>query len=440
MRVTISIAVFFLLLLSDINIGLAQTTSSTEIKVGDKIPNPIMNIVNNHQGKINKPTIINFWATWCVPCIKELKLLDSVLKETDGINVLSVTYEENRKVEAFLERNKELRSGRLTIVSSDPSFHKYFPHRILPHNIWIDTAGIVKYITGSEEISVENMHSFMKNKPIIAKNKEDKISFDPFKPFHLSDSEFIYRSIVTKRIDGIFSGETVHPIGHADKQKILRAFCYNSTLQTMLWLAVNRRKSFGNYFNTMRIETTDSLRFFTPKQAPLTFEQSKYNSRDEWRAENTHCYELTLPKAVDDTLFYSYMLDDLKRNFNIEVKVIEDSILCSIITADKRFISEPKQGDSTFILLNKDGLTVENISVLALFEYLNEHVKERLNDIPEDPPFIDRTGGMRVSVDLKFKEGIPKYKRIKELIEENYGIKIQQQKDKYKITVIKDMG
>jgi len=437
MRAINSIAVFFLLLLSNINFGMAQATITKEIKVGDKIPDHVLRIIGNENGK---PTIINFWATWCAPCIKELKLLDSILKENDEINILSVTNEDNKKVEPFLERNRELKSGKLTFVSSDTLLHSYFPHRILPHNIWIDKAGIVRYITGSEEMNEKNILSFINNKPITAKNKNDDMKFNPFAPFHLSDSEFVYRSILTKRIDGIPSGETVYPIGRADKRKILRVFCFNSTLYNMLWLAVDQNRSLTNYYNTMRVETTDSLRFFTPNQAPHTFTKSKYNSRDEWRAENTHCYELNLPKPINETLFYSYMLDDLKRNFNLDIKVIEDTIMCSVITADKRFILKPMENDSTFINLSKEGLIAGNISVLYLFEYLNDRVRDELRGKPTDPPFIDKTGGMRININLRFDQNIPKYERIKELIEENYGIKVHHQKDKYKITIIKDMS
>lgn len=433
---TNSIIISLLLLLSCVSLGVAQ---NKEIKVGDKIPDHIMKTVNINLAE-PKPTIINFWATWCVPCIKELKLLDSVLKETDGINILSVTYEDEKKVEPFLERNNDLQSNRLTILHSDTLFIKYFPHRALPHNIWIDSDGIVQYITGAEEMTDKNIKSFLMGKIIETKEKNDILDFDPRKPFHLSDSQFVYRSILTERIDGILSGATVSRSGFADRKKIKRVFSYNQTLNSMLWNAVNKGVSPNNYYNTMRIETSDSLRFFSPTQAPLTFEKSNYNSRHEWRKEHTHCYELRLPKYISDTTFYTYMLDDLKRNFNIEVEVVEDSILCSIITADNGRISEPVPNDSTVLILSKDGLRAENVSILSLFQFLNETIKKGLNDTPIDPPFIDRTGGMRVSINLEFKHGIPKYERVKELIEELYGIRIRHQKDKYKITIIKDMG
>ncbi|MGE0932602.1 TlpA family protein disulfide reductase [Peijinzhouia sedimentorum] len=54
--------------------------------------------------------IINFWATWCKPCIKELPLFEALEDEMDGVPVkvylISMDFPEeaDTKVKAFLER------------------------------------------------------------------------------------------------------------------------------------------------------------------------------------------------------------------------------------------------------------------------------------------------------------------------------------------------
>lgn len=56
--------------------------------------------------------IVNFWATWCVPCVKELPAFDSltVKYKTDKLKVLLVCldFKEDLKlrVDPFLEKNK----------------------------------------------------------------------------------------------------------------------------------------------------------------------------------------------------------------------------------------------------------------------------------------------------------------------------------------------
>jgi thiol-disulfide isomerase/thioredoxin len=54
--------------------------------------------------------IINFWATWCKPCIKELPLFEALENEMDGVPVkvylISMDFPEevDSKVKTFVER------------------------------------------------------------------------------------------------------------------------------------------------------------------------------------------------------------------------------------------------------------------------------------------------------------------------------------------------
>src|SRR5574343_631825 len=59
--------------------------------------------VQQFQGK---PLLINFWATWCPPCIEELPLLDAFYKEnkSNGWQVLGIAVDKPSPVQAFLAR------------------------------------------------------------------------------------------------------------------------------------------------------------------------------------------------------------------------------------------------------------------------------------------------------------------------------------------------
>ncbi len=53
-----------------------------------------------------QPLVINFWATWCPPCIEELPLLDAFFKENQakGWQVLGIAVDKLNPVQAFLAR------------------------------------------------------------------------------------------------------------------------------------------------------------------------------------------------------------------------------------------------------------------------------------------------------------------------------------------------
>ena len=53
-----------------------------------------------------KPLLINFWATWCPPCVEELPLIDEFFQKhaTNGWQVLGLAVDQPSAVNAFLAR------------------------------------------------------------------------------------------------------------------------------------------------------------------------------------------------------------------------------------------------------------------------------------------------------------------------------------------------
>ncbi len=54
-----------------------------------------------------KVVFLNFWATWCGPCLKEMPVIQKLYDDYgDKVGFLLVTQEETAKVDAFLKKKK----------------------------------------------------------------------------------------------------------------------------------------------------------------------------------------------------------------------------------------------------------------------------------------------------------------------------------------------
>ena len=89
-----------------------------------------------------RPVLLNLWATWCAPCVKELPTLDRLAAEQERADVLAVSQDSgpHASVEAFLASHKIVNLGAYQDSQSSLS-GALGPDTVLPTTILFDAKG-----------------------------------------------------------------------------------------------------------------------------------------------------------------------------------------------------------------------------------------------------------------------------------------------------------
>lgn len=159
--------------------------SQNKININDKAPiiHVTDYILNTPLDKnlTNKFTVLEFWATWCKPCLKQvphLNRLQEKFKERKDLIFISITEEKPEKVLRTLNR-----VPFNSIVVSDQS-GKTFKDFIedesgnytIPITILIDNNDIIKWYGNPSELNEEKIEKFInQNEVKITENIEPKI-------------------------------------------------------------------------------------------------------------------------------------------------------------------------------------------------------------------------------------------------------------------------
>lgn len=93
-----------------------------------------------------KSLVINFWATWCPPCIEELPSLSLLAKNNkDKVFVVAISTEPMETIKNFLKQSFSDLSPHLKIAQiSVEEKSKYFPEDSLPVTYIFDRKGLLK--------------------------------------------------------------------------------------------------------------------------------------------------------------------------------------------------------------------------------------------------------------------------------------------------------
>jgi len=269
-------------------------------------------MVNYTDARINsasfkgKALILDFWGTWCAPCVKAFPKLDSLQKKYSGkLYILPVTQEDKKYVASFMKKMEKNNKTHLTSVVNDQRLYKLFPHNTVPHYVWINSEGIVKAITQKEDLTAANIEKLIGNRSMDLEVKSfierDTMAYNRFQA-PLTDPNVMRYNIFMKYIPGIVGGS-----GGYDNSISVQ----NGGILTLFSVAYGNgtTKFFGGFDNKKLI--TDDSAYITDHSGPGNW-SSLY--RGNWIMEHGYNYALKVPDE-EAPKKYDIMRAQLKEYF-----------------------------------------------------------------------------------------------------------------------------
>jgi thiol-disulfide isomerase/thioredoxin len=101
-----------------------------------------------HKGKV---VVVDFWATWCGPCIRAMPKLESLSRRYAGqVEVIAINLDDFAKARQMFDEG----GYRMTLVGDDGQVSTRYGVSTIPHSVVIDRDGIVRtvYRGGSSKL------------------------------------------------------------------------------------------------------------------------------------------------------------------------------------------------------------------------------------------------------------------------------------------------
>lgn len=287
--------------------------------------------ISDFRGKL---LILDFWATWCGPCVSAIPKMDSLQRRfADQLQILMVSSEDKAVVNRFYERVRKQRSIVLPSVTGENELKSYFKYNLIPYYIVVDAKGIIRAIPPAEAITAANIENMLRQdfKGMAVTSDKGTVRYNDFKKSILEDETMknaspLYYSILLPYDQNLAGSYGMIKFG-ADSAggKITLV---NADIGTLFLAAFGswQRSPSGHISSPSRnrliLEVRDSIPFIYPL--------SGSSEMSTWSQQHKFIYEMVVPSTAKSRA-HELMQRDLEALFGYEAKMEKRVVTCLVL-------------------------------------------------------------------------------------------------------------
>jgi thiol-disulfide isomerase/thioredoxin len=100
-----------------------------------------------------KVVVVDFWATWCKPCLAAMPRLDAFTRAHPEVAVIAVNMDDAHDARALFDDRKYA----MTLVTDDGDASERYGVSAIPHTVVIDKQGVVRLVARGGEADLESV-------------------------------------------------------------------------------------------------------------------------------------------------------------------------------------------------------------------------------------------------------------------------------------------
>ncbi|PSL31934.1 TlpA family protein disulfide reductase [Chitinophaga ginsengisoli] len=370
----------------------SYTTTYAPLSIGGVVPDyKLLGVLNYKKTEISlsefsgKALLIDFWAIFCQPCLAQFQKLQRIQeKYKKELQVIAITNDSLEKVIDLFENIRYQGFNLLTVARTgnskvNDSLFFAFPHKYIPHYVWIDKNSVLKAITGYEALNDDNIALLTGGGSLDAINSKDvRISSGEHPAMYsYQDIDITEKMMLNDSIKGLIGysmlsgyNKKYPPSSAIDYTGIYaerRIRTWNLPLATMIRIAYGKM---GREIWEQELVPVPRV-FLSIRDTILLHKLTVDFRQAPDTTSDMYCYDLIIA-GKGRQLLMKKMKEDLYRYFGVNARIVQRKVRCYILSLVDSSRLRTKGGDP-YVSGNMYYLKLQNADFSSLFEHIQAY-------------------------------------------------------------------